>query len=166
MSTTFYTRIKIRRTNDYNYSPDFIPLQGELCLVDTALNGLQLKVGDGDTTFANLPYEHLSTESPIQLGYYFDDDFYKDAGLTIPINKTSDWFYVDLGTMVGYIFTNGHFAEVKANVPAATSSIEGIMKLYSQTGYNTDGTMTQKAITDEFDKINAEVVGDTLIINL
>ena len=34
----------------------FIPLRGELCVVFMTSGGTQLKVGDGTTTFANLPY--------------------------------------------------------------------------------------------------------------
>lgn len=33
--------------------------------------------------------------------------------------------------------------------PPATTDIAGIMKLYETIGENTDGTMTQKAITEE-----------------
>ena len=37
---------------------------------------------------------------------------------------------------------------VKALIKQATASVAGVMKLYASTGSNTDGTMTQKAITD------------------
>jgi hypothetical protein len=41
----------------------------------------------------------------------------------------------------------------------ASETVAGIMKLYSTTGNKVDGTMTQKAITDELDdKIEAEVI--------
>lgn len=38
------------------------------------------------------------------------------------------------------------------SLPTASTETAGIMKLYSTTGENVDGTMTQKAITDELDK--------------
>jgi hypothetical protein len=43
----------------------------------------------------------------------------------------------------------------RSAVPTATTATDttpGIMKLYSTTGQNTDGTMTQKAITDELEE--------------
>ena len=44
------------------------------------------------------------------------------------------------------------------SIPAASSEQAGIMKLYDSTGYSVDGTMTQKAITDELDdKVEATV---------
>lgn len=46
---------------------------------------------------------------------------------------------------VGYIIINDTLYH-------ATDIVPGIMKLYSNTGNNTDGTMTQKAITDELNK--------------
>ena len=38
-------RIQLKRDNDYNYAshPDFLPLKGEVCLVDTASDGLKVK---------------------------------------------------------------------------------------------------------------------------
>jgi hypothetical protein len=40
----------------------------------------------------------------------------------------------------------------------ATASVAGVVKLYNQTGQNTDGTMTQKAITDELnEKIEIQI---------
>lgn len=38
-----------------------------------------------------------------------------------------------------------------SNIPSASAKIAGVMKLYDTIGSNTDGTMTQKAITDELD---------------
>jgi hypothetical protein len=50
----------------------------------------------------------------------------------------------------------------RSAVPTATTATDttpGIMKLYSTTGQNTDGTMTQKAITDELEeKVEVEVI--------
>jgi len=49
----------LRRDNDYNYKKienTFIPANGEVCFVDVAGYGLRTKVGDGSSTFAQLPY--------------------------------------------------------------------------------------------------------------
>ena len=47
--------VALRRDNDYNYKKienTFIPVNGEVCLVDVAGYGLRTKVGDGISTFA------------------------------------------------------------------------------------------------------------------
>ena len=51
-------------------------------------------------------------------------------------------------------------------IPAASETILGIMKLYQTTGQNTDGTMSQKAITDELDdKFEVTLnIGEEMII--
>ncbi len=44
------------------------------------------------------------------------------------------------------------------SLPTASAETAGIMKLYSTIGENVDGTMTQKAITDELNtKVSASV---------
>jgi hypothetical protein len=50
--------------------------------------------------------------------------------------------------------------------PLGTPTIEGLTKLYATTGQATDGTMTQKAITDELNKklSEATITNGTLII--
>ena len=52
------TQIGLRRDTEANYNTiaeTFKPLKGEICLVDTS-EGLKMKVGDGVSTFASLPY--------------------------------------------------------------------------------------------------------------
>ena len=46
----FNVILRLRRDNYFNYDTktDFVPKSGEICLVDTARNGLRAKVGDGD----------------------------------------------------------------------------------------------------------------------
>lgn len=86
-----WSKIKDRdtkRDNYFNYKDEFIPLNGQICFVDTAIDGLQIKVGDGETPWSDLPF------------------------LT------------------------------------ASENIAGLVRMYSSTGENTDGTITQKAITD------------------
>jgi hypothetical protein len=53
------TIIRLRRDNDYNYAKikdRFVPANGELCLVDTARDGLRVICGDGVTPFGELEY--------------------------------------------------------------------------------------------------------------
>lgn len=89
-----------RRDNYFNYNADFVPANGQICFVDTASDGLQIKVGDGITTWENLNY------------------------------------------LVG------------------SDILFGLTRMYSTTGSNTDGSMTQKAITEALNK-KVEVSVDT-----
>ena len=53
------------------------------------------------------------------------------------------------------------FNKVGVDILQATVDVAGIMKLYDNTGVNVDGTMTQKAITNELNKkIEAKVDED------
>ena len=63
------------------------------------------------------------------------------------INK----IYIDDATRKIYYFNGVDYVTVQATFTTATDTIPGLVKLYSTTGQNTDGTMTQKAITDELD---------------
>ena len=76
--------VTLRRDNDYNYKKienTFIPANGEVCFVDVAGYGLRMKVGDGISTFAQLPYidETIlkSIDSLIVKGYFYQNEFYK-----------------------------------------------------------------------------------------
>lgn len=69
--------LRLRRDNDYNYDKiksTFIPANGEICLVDTAKEGLRAVCGDGKSTFAELSF----LNDFIQKGYYFEGNFYSD----------------------------------------------------------------------------------------
>lgn len=48
-------RIKLRRDLLANYNNEFVPLSGEVCLIETAI-GVRVKVGDGTTNFGALPF--------------------------------------------------------------------------------------------------------------
>lgn len=55
------------------------------------------------------------------------------------------------------------------SVEEATEDTAGIMKLYSGAGYNTDGTVTQRSITEGFDSITLTTAGDDdecLVLNV
>ena len=54
--------IKLRRETEEFYDKvkdTFIPLNGEVCLVDSVNYGLRTKVGDGKTVWKDLPYKGL-----------------------------------------------------------------------------------------------------------
>lgn len=56
--------IKLRRETEEFYDKvkdTFIPLNGEVCLVDSINYGLRAKVGDGETLWKDLPYSDFIT---------------------------------------------------------------------------------------------------------
>ena len=79
MNSVFNGIIRLRRDNDFNYDKikdTFIPANGEVCLVDTARQGLRAKVGDGVTVFSELEYSDAQIRSEVESiiirGYYKD----------------------------------------------------------------------------------------------
>lgn len=142
--------LRLRRDNEFNYNKikdSFIPANGEICLVDTARNGLRAVCGDGRTPFGELEF----MDNFIQKGYYKDGLFYKDYESTMQIPGAENKLFIDLNTSSIYFFNGQEFDELNLQLPSATSKIAGVMKLYHEVGYNTDGTMSQKAITEELD---------------
>jgi len=64
------------------------------------------------------------------------------------INK----IYIDIPTRKLYYYNGQEYILISSNnMPIATSEEPGIIKLYNTTGDAVDGTMTQKAISDELD---------------
>lgn len=150
------TIIRLRRDNDYNYEKikdRFIPANGEICLVDTARDGLRAVCGDGKTTFGQLQY----LDNFIIKGYYADNKFYKDKELTIEIPAQMNKIYICIANIYTlYIFDGNVYHRISGDgattIPSANAEQAGILKLYNSIGYNEDGTMTQKAITDELNE--------------
>lgn len=146
--------IRLRRDNDYNYDKikdRFIPASGEICLVDTARNGLRAVCGDGKTKFGELEY----LDELIIKGYYSDNKFYKDKELTIELPAQTNKIYICIkGVYTLYIYDGVAYQKISntaGSLPTASATTPGVMKLYDTVGNNEDGTMTQKAITDELD---------------
>ncbi len=70
------------------------------------------------------------------------------------INK----IYIDKPHSRIYYFNGVKYVPIDATLTTASSDIAGTMKLYNTMGQNTDGTMTQKSITDELTvRIKADV---------
>ena len=145
--------LRLRRDNDYNYAKikdTFIPANGEICLVDTARYGLRAVCGDGVSTFGQLEYISES----FQQGYwdYITEKFYKDKNLTQEIvDKRENVLYLDIDSSQLYYYTGSEFKLIELNLPTASETALGVLKLYDSIGDNIDGTMTQRAITEELD---------------
>lgn len=151
---TINTIIQLRRDNEFNYPTTYVPRNGEVLLIDTPTKGLQVKVGNGTSTFTQLDYY---ASDIIVRGYYFENKFYSDNNHENLITGSNLKIYVDISTSRLYIYNEEQYTIINT-VPYASSTDAGILKLYDTTGSNTDGTMTQKAITDQLNtKISVTV---------
>ena len=146
--------IQLRRDNDYNFKKvenSFIPANGEVVLVDTAKDGLRAKVGDGYSTFAQLQYTDTDLRSTVLHGYFQNNIFYQDAMHQVAMQGMINKIYIDDSTRKLFFFDGTNYVKVNEDLVTATATVPGVVRLYGTTGQNIDGTMTQKAITDELD---------------
>lgn len=158
MANMFNGILRLRRDNDYNYTKienTFIPANGEVCLVDTAKIGLRAKVGNGIDVWKNLAYsdEYLINQinNVVEKGYLYEGNFYVDSKYETLLDKSVSKIYINKENNKIYHFDGVEYVLLDGNLPVASSMTAGIMKLYDNTGINIDGTMTQRAITDELD---------------
>ena len=151
-----WSNVALRRDNYFNYKADFVPQNGEICLVDTARDGLRVVCGDGKTKFESLEY----VDNFIVKGFFVDDAFYEDKNGTTPIAGAVHKLYIDMATQQMFVFDGEKYISAGGKqIANATSEIPGIMKLYNTLGQNTDGTITQRLFTDEINqKIEMDVV--------
>lgn len=143
--------LRLRRDNEFNYNKikdSFIPANGEICLIDTPRDGLRAVCGDGVSVFGELPYVF----DFIEKGYYKEGSFYIDQTYSQKITAIATKIYIDLNTSYMYYLNGSVFEPIDFALPTATASQAGVLKLYDELGYNTDGTMTQKAITEELEQ--------------
>lgn len=162
---TFSGIIRLRRDNDYNYNrikDTFVPANGEVCLVDTARNGLQAKIGDGVTKFGELEYTNTAIYNAIDAvvvrGYYNEGKFYKDSAYSELLTPSITSIYINVSENKIYTYNGNAYEAIEEKISNASDTTAGVMKLYGEMGQNTDGTMTQKAITDELnEKIEIQV---------
>ena len=161
--------VRLRRDNDYNFNAiknKFIPANGEVVLVDTS-EGLRAKVGDGYSTYAQLQFVNEDLRNTVQQGYYDNGTFYKDPTKITPFPQMINKIYIDKITSKIYYFNGEQYIPVSGTLVTASDMEPGIMKLYSTTGYNTDGTMTQKSITNELElRFKATVEDDDELLIL
>ena len=146
--------IQLRRDNDYNFEKikdTFIPANGEVVLVDTAKDGLRAKVGNGYTPYEGLPFTDADIRNTVQQGYYDNGTFYRNADKSAVSPGMVNKLYIDIPSQKLYYYNGTSYIIVNDNMPNASAYTAGIMKLYNTTGQNTDGAMTQKAVTDELD---------------
>ena len=168
MAKLINTTIKLRRDNDYNYNrvaDSFIPMKGEPVLVDTEQYGLRFKIGDGVTPYGALAYAD-DNNNVVLLGYYLNSKFYTDSTYTVELEKSESKLYIDKNAHAVYIWNGENYIPLS---PEATETVAGMMKLYQTSGNNTDGTMSQKVITEGVNAIKFELDGqdkECLVLDL
>ena len=170
MAKVIESIIRLRRDNDYNYEKiknAFVPANGEVVLVDTAKDGLRAKVGNGYNTYAELQYVDEDIRNAVQQGYYDNNIFYKDETKQTPFPMMVNKIYIDKLTRKIYYYNGEKYLPAEAHLTTASSDVAGVMKLYNTTGQNTDGTMTQKSITDELNlRFKADISADDELLIL
>jgi len=159
--------IQLRRDNEYNFEAiknTFIPANGEVVLIDTAKNGLRAKVGDGVSTYAQLQFTDEDIRNAVLHGYLLDGDFYKTINKDGLIKPMINKIFIDDSTRKIYYYNGEEYKNIQTTFTTASDVTPGLVKLYNTTGYNVDGTMTQKAITDELDlRYKTSINEETLI---
>lgn len=158
MSTELNTRIKLRKDTLANWNrvgDSLVPLNGECCIVDAGEKGIRLKVGDGVRTFNEIEFvdQDSSFKYPVVIGYYLNGHFYKDSAYVVEYPLYTHQLYVDFLTKKIYFYDGTALQITQIDIPLASASAPGIMKLYTTSGNNADGTITQKLFTDSIDTI-------------
>lgn len=161
MAKVINTVIKLRYDQDYNYQRvgnTFIPAKGEVCLVNTSNSGLRALVGDGQKTYNQLDY----VDYIFFKGYFDGKVFWKEEEFVNELEKNINKIYIALNSNNDLYIYNGENYEKLYNLPYANSKTAGVVKLYDEVGNNTDGSMTQRAITEELEKkVETFIEGET-----
>ena len=162
MAKRINTVIKLRYDQDYNYQRvgnSFIPAKGEVCLVNTRDSGLRALVGDGQKTYNQLDY----VDYIFFKGYFDGKVFWKEEEFVNELEKNINKIYIALNSNNDLYIYNGENYEKLYNLPYANSKTAGVVKLYDEVGNNTDGSMTQRAITEELEKkVETSIEGETI----
>lgn len=164
LATLEENQVILRRDNEFNFK-NITPKANEICIVDVAGQGIRVKIGDGNSIFTDLPYidDYVlkSVDNIVIKGYFYQDKFYADATHSELLDAVTGRIYIDSVSSKLYTFNGTEYESYKTSLPNATAEVAGIMKLYDAVGNNTDGTMTQRAITDELDeKVEMVIVKD------
>lgn len=154
------TRVRLWKDTDENFESikdSLIPLDGEVIIVTFENGDIRYKVGNGTSTYAELPFADQYIRDQVSgivvRGYYFEGQFYTTVEHNIKIVPYDYKLYIDLNSddMYYYSEEDSKYHSL-VNIPTASPAVAGVMKLYDKIGENTDGTMTQKSITSEIAK--------------
>lgn len=163
---TFNAVIKLRRDNDYNYElvkDTFIPLKGEVCVVDDARYGVRAKVGNGVSTYAQLTFaDTYTSDRVVEKGYLISGDFYfvNSASENNKIPRVDNKLYLEISSGAVYYYDGTEYTSIGVSFPSATSTTAGITKLYNELGTNTNGAITQGAVKTAIDSLVVNATAD------
>ena len=150
------TVIQLRRGTEAQWEAiknEFIPAAGEPCVTLDGANAGQIKIGDGVTPYSALAYAG-DNNNVVLLGYYLNSKFYTDSTYTVELEKSESKLYIDKNAHAVYIWNGENYIPLSHE---ATETVAGMMKLYQTSGNNTDGTMSQKVITEGVNAIKFEL---------
>jgi hypothetical protein len=145
-------------------------MDGEIIIYDADANYSykRVKIGDGSTNVANLPF---IDEPALDLIDEVSDALTILSGsVSTNYNESIIALSVD-GTTVTYVKGDGSIhsfetQDTNTTYSLGTDEVTGLTKLYATTGNAEDGTMTQKAIKTELDKkvgVSMDEASNTLI---
>ena len=116
---------------------------------------------------AEIPIEKVQWENAIIVrGYLFEGQFYQDEEHRIKYVPYEYKIYVDITSSTIFIYNGENYIAAVANVPFADQNLAGIAKLYQSTGANTDGSISQKIVTEELNqrfKITTNAAEETIL---
>ena len=115
---------------------------------------------DSNSTLSWRDIEGGEAGSPLLRGYYLNGEFYSDSTYQTLLEHNDQKIYIDNNSFNFYQWSAA--AGYKPAAPTASDLAPGLVKLYNQHGTNTDGTMTQKSITEGIGsiKFDTEAIGD------
>ena len=155
MANNIITSIQFKRGNksalERVLKDDDKPLKGEpIWEIDTN----KLKIGDGVNNYSDLPYLTGDSEDSdlVITGYYYNNGFYQEPEHINILPRYISKLYFDIPTNQIYYYSIDSLYHRLVQTVQVDSNLPGLVKLYSTTGNNIDGTMTQRAITAELNK--------------
>lgn len=174
-NTQFSGVIRLRKDTEANFAliqNSFIPEDGEVCLIETS-TGIRVKVGDGESFLSQIDYIDVNLinqiNNVVKHGYYLNGKFWTDSTYTIVIPAELTKIYIDANTDVIYNYNGSQYVSINDTLPNATDVQSGIMKLYTTKGIATDGTMTQKSITDNLNtkvEVSVDKDNETVVFSI
>ena len=143
------TRIQHKHDLECNWNQaTFVPFVGELIIYDTEVDAAGNSVVAVVNGISKKAYEHAGRTSP-----YTYERFKVGDG----INKPKD---------LPFISMTPEERSKLSGISSATAATSGLTKLYTGTGSNTDGTMTQSAITNTINNLISNGSVDPTTVNI
>ncbi len=142
-----------------------VSMAGKGIKVTNGVYSLDFNAIDDDS----IPIEKVQWENAIIVrGYLYNGEFYQDEDHRIKYVPYEYKIYVDITSSTIFIYNGENYISAIANVPFASDTLPGILKLYQNTGVNTDGSISQKIVTDELNqrfKMSTNAAEETIIFS-